>query len=92
MQANLDFCLKCGKDASNIETCECGSTTFAFGFNISLIDSILVCGCGSKVFKIVSDSKFSEFTITNYRCTKCDNLIGVQCEVDKFQTYGLEET
>lgn len=75
----MTYCLRCGEELTKDIPCKCGSNSIIFGDNIVKDDKGFRCGC-------MSDSKLSmsfhlnhdEYTLYNYKCNKCGNILGVQ--------------
>ncbi len=75
----LEFCMDCGKvNPQDQEICKCGSRNFVFGNNFSYTDKKVICNCGNDKFKQTFHMSGNPIYTTNYKCTKCKNLIGVQ--------------
>lgn len=77
-QYNIELCLKCGKDATGLKECECGSKRIVFGEKFILTPRGIRCDCGN--YEIEMKSHFNLRTCHNYtwQCQKCHNQIGVQ--------------
>jgi hypothetical protein len=78
-QYNIELCLKCGKDATGLKECECGSKRIVFGEKFTLTDDkAILCDCGNN--ELTMKSHFNLRICHNYtwQCTKCYNQIGVQ--------------
>lgn len=74
----LEFCMQCGEvPGREKDVCNCGSRNFIFGSNFTY-DKKAVCGCGNSKFEMVSHMNMSPIFNKTYKCTSCDNHVGMQ--------------
>ena len=76
----ISYCLTCKKEVSDeTSKCECGGTCFVYGNKFHFDkDNNVTCNCGEKKFKTTQHMDMTNKAITNYVCTKCGNVFGVE--------------
>lgn len=75
-----EYCMKCGNiNPQDRAICECGGRAFVFGDNFSYTkEEGVKCDCGENKFQKISHVDFIEYTNDTYRCSNCNNTLGVQ--------------
>lgn len=78
------FCMNCKKEVEeSVEICNCGGKVFVFGDVKYDGKKDFLCSCGNEKFQSKSHIDFIEKSVTNYQCSECRNLIGIEAFRDQ---------
>ena len=73
------YCRKCRKEVTaKTKICSCGNRTFIYGKNFSIDEKGLECVCGNRIFKLAIHMNYTDKTVYNYSCIRCNNVIGAE--------------
>lgn len=87
-------CFYCNKELKEKEECNCEKSKDKKGYittNASTQDNKLVCECECKEFTNIAHMDFAKFFSNTYRCSKCNNIIGVQFEREDDSYWNIED-
>ncbi len=78
-RSELEFCMVCGNpNPPDRPICECGGRDFIFGNNFTYENKKAICNCGNDEFEQFFHCDHDPYHTTNYKCTKCGNVIATQ--------------
>lgn len=74
------FCSKCNRPLiSGDKKCpHCGGQNIVFGKHLIVKDNDLICDCGCNTAKNCSHTSFIGYGVTNYKCTNCGAISGIE--------------
>jgi len=73
-------CYYCGKEVQEKEQCNCEKSKEGWGYittNAVKSENGYKCPCGNENFTTISHIDFSDSYSSTYKCSKCENHIGV---------------
>lgn len=79
INTELEFCMVCGDpNPPDNPICKCGGRDFVFGDNFTYENKKVICNCSNDKFVTTFHMNSNPYYTTNYKCTKCNNIIGTQ--------------